>query len=109
MNGQPKQTPWELYLENLKNAPEETSEQRPARPWDLFNKKIGRVEEELASERLAICKDCPRIRKTSMTCKECGCFMPAKVKLPNAFCPIGKWQAIEEEPQVVEEDSKDEE
>ena len=49
MDSTPKQTPWELYLENLKNAPEEASEQRPARPWDLFNKKIGRVEEELAS------------------------------------------------------------
>ena len=35
--------------------------------------------------------------------------MPAKVKLPNAFCPIGKWQAIEEEPQAVEEETKDEE
>jgi hypothetical protein len=115
MNDQPKQTPWELYLENLKNTPEETFEptnpgfQRPARPWDLFNKKIGKVEDELASERLAICKDCPRIRKSSMVCKECGCFMPAKVKLPNAFCPIGKWQSIVEEPQIVEEDLKDEE
>ena len=106
MDSTPKQTPWELYLENLKNAPEETSEQRPARPWDLFNKKIGRIEDELASERLAICKDCPRIRKSSMTCKECGCFMPAKVKLPNAFCPIGKWQAVEEEPQSAEEDEE---
>ena len=106
MNGQPKQTPWELYLENLKSTPKETSEQRPARPWDLFNKKIGRVEEELASERLAICKDCPRIRKSSMLCKECGCFMPGKVKLPNSFCPIGKWQAVEQELEVYEEDEE---
>jgi hypothetical protein len=35
--------------------------------------------------------------------------MPAKVRLPNAFCPIGKWQATEEELQAVEEESKDEE
>lgn len=103
MSDQNKLTPWQLYLENLKNAPDETYEptsdkfQRPARPWDLFNKKIGRVENELAKERLAICKECPRLRKTIMQCKECGCFMPEKVKLPNAFCPLGKWQASEEE------------
>jgi hypothetical protein len=71
---------------------------RPARPWDLFNKSIGRVEEELAESRLAICEACPRYRKRLGQCKECGCIMPQKVKLPNAYCPLGQWDAVEVQP-----------
>lgn len=68
--------------------------ERPARPWDLFNKNLGRVQTEVAQERLDICKGCEHLIKATTTCKECGCFMAAKVKLPNAFCPIGKWDKI---------------
>lgn len=68
---------------------------RQARPWDLFNKNLGRVESEIATERLNICKGCEHLIKATNTCKECGCFMVAKTKLPNAFCPIGKWDKVE--------------
>jgi hypothetical protein len=68
-----------------------------ARPWDLFNSKIGRVSAEVAAERLSICKACPELIKATKQCKKCGCIMNLKVKLPHAFCPIGKWDAIEEE------------
>ena len=64
---------------------------RPARPWDLFNKKIQRVTEEIANERFEICKACPQLIKLTNQCKKCGCLMHAKTKLPNASCPIGKW------------------
>lgn len=67
--------------------------ERPARPWDLFNKNLGRVETVVAAERLAICKECPKLLLTG-NCTECGCFMSAKVKLPNASCPLGKWDAV---------------
>jgi hypothetical protein len=66
---------------------------RPARPWDLFNKRLGRVQESMAAERYAICNACPSLLPTG-SCKECGCFMSAKVKLPNASCPLHKWEAI---------------
>jgi hypothetical protein len=68
---------------------------KPARPWDLFNQKIGRVSDELASKRIDICKACPRYRKRLGQCKECNCIMTAKTLLPNAFCPIGKWDRME--------------
>ena len=68
--------------------------QRPARPWDLFNKNLGRVEEEVAAERFALCQACPAYIKMTHQCKECGCIMNAKVKLPNASCPLGKWDAV---------------
>lgn len=67
---------------------------RPARPWDIFNKNIGRVETKVATERLSICKECPKLLPTG-NCKECGCFMNIKVKLPIAACPLGKWHAVE--------------
>lgn len=89
---------------------------RPARPWDLFNKNIGRVQTEIADERFAICKACPKLLPTG-NCKECGCFMSAKVKLPNAWCPLHKWEAIEVgyrkevsaniTPELVKEDAND--
>lgn len=68
---------------------------RPARPWDLFNKNIGRVTEDLAKERMALCLACPSLIKATKQCKKCGCFMEAKTKLPNASCPIGKWDAVD--------------
>jgi hypothetical protein len=64
---------------------------RPARPWDLFNKNIGRVETIVAEQRLAICQTCPNFIKSTTQCKECGCIMKLKAKLPNASCPINKW------------------
>lgn len=69
------------------------SKERPARPWDLFNKNIGRVETVIAADRLAICKQCPKLLPTG-NCTECGCFMSAKTKLPNAYCPLHKWEAV---------------
>jgi hypothetical protein len=68
--------------------------ERPARPWDLFNKNLGRVETDVAEQRLETCKSCKHFLKTTHQCKKCGCFMDAKVKLPNASCPINKWDAV---------------
>lgn len=67
---------------------------RPARPWDLFNKKIGRVTDIVAEERLDICKQCDKYISLTHQCKECGCIMNTKTKLPNASCPLGKWDVF---------------
>ena len=71
------------------------TESRPARPWDLFNKNIGRVETDIAQERLAICKGCDKFISATTQCKECGCIMKLKTKLPNASCPLHKWEAVD--------------
>lgn len=68
--------------------------ERPARPWDLFNKNLGRVETDIAEERFDICLQCPKLIKLTSQCKECGCLMNQKVKLPNASCPLGKWDVV---------------
>jgi hypothetical protein len=72
-----------------------SDQNRPARPWDLLNKSIGRVEGEIAEKRLDICKQCPKYISTTHQCKECGCIMNLKVKLPNASCPLHKWEQVQ--------------
>lgn len=44
-----------------------------------------------AKERYNVCLLCPLFVKESTKCKACGCFMKAKVLLPNAKCPLSKW------------------
>jgi hypothetical protein len=69
---------------------------KKAKPWDLINPNISKVSEEIQDYRLSKCLICPELIKTTKQCKKCGCFMTQKVKLPNAECPIGKWQAEDE-------------
>ena len=72
---------------------------KPVRPWDLFNKNKERASEELRDKRLSICKDCDFFVSFTQQCLKCGCHMPWKAKLADAFCPIHKWDA-ESEPDV---------
>jgi hypothetical protein len=67
---------------------------RPARPWDIFNKNLGRVTEIVSKERMELCKACPHYVALTQQCTKCGCFMELKTKLPNAVCPIGKWDQV---------------
>ena len=46
---------------------------------------------EQAAARMEICKVCPRMQSVMKVCKECGCYLPAKVKFTMSVCPIGKW------------------
>jgi hypothetical protein len=36
------------------------------------------------------CKSCDSLTKM-FTCKECGCFMPIKIKFIKSKCPLNKW------------------
>lgn len=51
--------------------------------------KIKFLKEE-ATRRLDICNSCDKLRDNN-TCKECGCYMPAKTHLPFTKCPLNKW------------------
>jgi hypothetical protein len=46
---------------------------------------------EVVKERALACKGCEKLTAVVHVCKECGCFMPAKILLANMTCPIGKW------------------
>jgi hypothetical protein len=64
---------------------------RQVRPWDLFNKNKSRSTEDIQKARLAICETCPFFISLTRQCKKCGCFMDAKTKLAEAYCPEDKW------------------
>jgi hypothetical protein len=49
------------------------------------------VSEEVKLFRLSICKDCTDFNKRSKTCKQCGCYMPAKAMFASSSCPNKKW------------------
>lgn len=68
---------------------------RKVRPWDVFNKNIEKVSEIIKKDRIEICKQCPSFIKITGQCKECGCFMEAKTRLPDAYCPLLKWDRVE--------------
>ena len=46
---------------------------------------------EQAEQRMEICSACPFLNQDYSTCQQCGCFMKAKVLIPNAKCPLNKW------------------
>ena len=71
------------------------SESRQVKPWDLFNKNMERAQPAIAERRLETCKTCPRFVRFTHQCKECGCFMDAKVKLLDATCPLDKWDKVD--------------
>lgn len=71
--------------------------EKPVRPWDLLNKNKARSPEELQQLRMSICKSCEFFVSFTQQCKKCGCIMPAKTKLADAFCPVHKWPSIKEE------------
>ncbi len=45
------------------------------------------------TDRLAICKSCPYMKKklTGSYCELCGCIIKIKAKMPDEKCPVGKW------------------
>jgi hypothetical protein len=54
------------------------------------------VSSEIRAERLLDCSECDRLFRPTWTCKECGCFMAVKTRLPGVSCPLGKWGPVEE-------------
>lgn len=49
---------------------------------------------EEAKVRYDICKACENFIPITSQCRECGCWMKAKVRLRSNSCPLGKWHAI---------------
>ena len=61
-----------------------------AHGWALwaFDTKESR---EVSKPRMAICKECPYRIKLTDTCRECGCYLPAKTRVPDETCPLLRW------------------
>jgi hypothetical protein len=54
------------------------------------------VEDAVEQERYLICTNCELFESSTKMCKDCWCFMPAKVKLAVVECPQLKWTKIQE-------------
>lgn len=65
-------------------------------PWDLLNPNTKYVSQEVYDERLETCKSCDEYLSLTSQCKKCGCFMKLKCAVSHAFCPLNKWNAVEE-------------
>lgn len=44
-----------------------------------------------ATERYTVCQSCEQFRPKLKICGECNCFLPGKVHLEFASCPLQKW------------------
>ena len=51
------------------------------------------VSEIIKLQRLTICNNCDDFNKKIKTCKQCGCYMPAKTMFANSKCPLSKWSS----------------
>lgn len=51
------------------------------------------ASEKQSNTRYEMCKACDNFTPLK-TCTKCSCFMPVKVHLAQAECPIGKWNKI---------------
>lgn len=53
------------------------------------------VSEQVKQQRLDICKSCVEYNSAMRTCRQCGCYMPAKAMFAAIACPINNWQEAE--------------
>ena len=44
-----------------------------------------------AEERMKICRECDKYLKKARICGVCKCFMPMKIRMRSADCPLEKW------------------
>lgn len=78
------------YEEFKKRRRQQLEHGAAVRPTDMLDSS-NYTTDEIASSRMAICDECPRLIKITKQCRECGCFMLLKTKLTAAVCPLNKW------------------
>lgn len=57
-----------------------------------FAYAVGGFNTELSQQRIKICRNCPEMRG-GLSCNLCGCVLEAKTRVPEEYCPAGKWKA----------------
>ena len=75
----------------IKHKPNPTTNPNIKRISYNFTYIIEQEETEESKSRMEICNSCDRLMQPVKVCKECYCFMPAKVLIPIVECPLGKW------------------
>lgn len=53
---------------------------------------------EVVKQRMEVCNACPELTSLKL-CRDCGCIIPAKVRLKGASCPQYKWDSVDDDGQ----------
>lgn len=57
-----------------------------------FAYAVSGYNEQLSQQRLKVCRNCTEMRN-GLSCNLCGCILEAKTRVPEEYCPAGKWKA----------------
>jgi len=57
----------------------------------MKKEEIDIKNDRQAIDRMKMCLQCDHFFEPTRQCKKCNCFMPIKVRLVDASCPVGKW------------------
>lgn len=49
------------------------------------------VSNSVKRYRIGICHDCEEFNRSIKSCRQCGCYMPAKALFAEIECPLKKW------------------
>lgn len=60
-------------------------------PLTLLNPAAYSKDQQQAIDRWRVCRECPELK--AGRCQQCGCVMKLKVRLTEATCDLGKWEA----------------
>jgi hypothetical protein len=52
------------------------------------------VSDSVFEHRYTICKSCEKYDDQYGRCKMCGCFVKYKTKLKKSYCPLHKWEKV---------------
>lgn len=55
---------------------------------------MATADQATVEERRSICRGCDRFDAEADMCRECGCYLAAKVRMASEACPLGKWPAV---------------
>lgn len=61
------------------------------------------MRQETIIERLHHCYNCEHKRGSGFTahCSECSCVIEGAARVPFKACPVGKWPAVSETPNLI--------
>ena len=59
--------------------------------YEYLNILVAVMDAQTVEKRANICDACDIRHGFLPICTECGCVIPAKIRLENQKCPIGKW------------------
>lgn len=76
----------------LPNVPEMPPTLNGAAATEMARKQFKEAAEmSVIERRISFCKTCPYYDKNRELCRNCGCFLVAKVGLKHEACPLRKW------------------